>query len=314
MWRGQRHAFARGGDRGRSLALLMMLMRNVNQLDHKPPLTLGLMALMYALHFQKSLTPSKFRAYSLCPDKVVYGHDYPRLVVSALLHVDDVHLYHNMISFLWKGYHLEPRLGMIRFALVLCYLLLLCHVLVVVIAVGLDSVGMHEPLHQCSIGFSGVLFALKVLLNHGSPAFSNVYGFQVPTKYAAWLELVVIHMLVPRTSFMGHMCGILAGYIYVLTDSKKYVIDWIVDSVTHTWRQLSAPQPQEYVHRNAPSQPRASAQEDDEALERRLQEGEFRRNELHQRYSGYEHSNQQPEPSSISLDELRRRRVNRFEY
>uniref|UniRef100_K3WGF9 Peptidase S54 rhomboid domain-containing protein n=1 Tax=Globisporangium ultimum (strain ATCC 200006 / CBS 805.95 / DAOM BR144) TaxID=431595 RepID=K3WGF9_GLOUD len=59
------------------------------------------------------------------------------------------------------------------------------------------------------IGFSGVLFALKVLLNHNSPTFSSVYGFQVPTKYAAWLELVVIHYLVPHSSFMGHMCGIL---------------------------------------------------------------------------------------------------------
>lgn len=50
-----------------------------------------------------------------------------------------------------------------------------------------------------------------MLLNHNSPAFTSVYGFQVPTKYAAWLELVVIHVLVPRSSFMGHMCGILAG-------------------------------------------------------------------------------------------------------
>lgn len=50
-----------------------------------------------------------------------------------------------------------------------------------------------------------------MLLNHNSPAFTSVYGFQVPTKYAAWLELVVIHFLVPRSSFMGHMCGILAG-------------------------------------------------------------------------------------------------------
>lgn len=51
----------------------------------------------------------------------------------------------------------------------------------------------------------------QVLLNHNSPTFTSVYGFQVPTKYAAWLELVVIHFLVPHSSFLGHMCGILAG-------------------------------------------------------------------------------------------------------
>lgn len=52
---------------------------------------------------------------------------------------------------------------------------------------------------------------LQVVLNHNSPSTTSVYGFQVPTKYAAWLELVVIHLLVPHSSFMGHMCGILAG-------------------------------------------------------------------------------------------------------
>jgi rhomboid domain-containing protein 1 len=116
------------------------------------------------------------------------------------------------ISFLWKGYHLEHRFGWLRFALTIAYLLVVCHVLVVVLAFSLETcVGLRGYSRQCSIGFSGVLFALKVLLNHGSPAFTNVYGFRVPTKYAAWLELVYIHLLVPRTSFIGHMCGILAG-------------------------------------------------------------------------------------------------------
>ena len=52
---------------------------------------------------------------------------------------------------------------------------------------------------------------MQVVLNHDSPAYSRVYGFQVPTKYAAWLELLAIHLLVPNSSFLGHMCGILAG-------------------------------------------------------------------------------------------------------
>lgn len=53
--------------------------------------------------------------------------------------------------------------------------------------------------------------SVQVVLNYNSPTFSAIYGFRVPTKYAAWLELVLIHVLVPHSSFMGHMCGILAG-------------------------------------------------------------------------------------------------------
>lgn len=39
-------------------------------------------------------------------------------------------------------------------------------------------------------------------------------GIEIPGKYAAWVELIVIHMLVPNSSFMGHFAGILAGIIY----------------------------------------------------------------------------------------------------
>lgn len=33
-----------------------------------------------------------------CPDKIVHDHDVARLFVSAFLHVDDWHLYHNMCA------------------------------------------------------------------------------------------------------------------------------------------------------------------------------------------------------------------------
>lgn len=39
MWGGRR----RNGGNGRNVALLLMLLRQVNDLDRKPPLTLGLM-------------------------------------------------------------------------------------------------------------------------------------------------------------------------------------------------------------------------------------------------------------------------------
>lgn len=35
---------------------------------------------------------------------------------------------------------------------------------------------------ECAVGFSAVLFALKVVLNAGSPDTSVVYGVTVPTK------------------------------------------------------------------------------------------------------------------------------------
>lgn len=56
--------------------------------------------------------------------------------------------------------------------------------------------------------FSGVLFALKVLTTFESGERRQmVHGFLVPTKWAVWVELLIIHILVPRASFMGHLSG-----------------------------------------------------------------------------------------------------------
>lgn len=64
----------------------------------------------------------------------------------------------------------------------------------------------------------GVIFALKVLTTHEEPSIkAMLVGVQIPGKYAAWVELIVIHMLVANSSFMGHLAGILAGIIYCKT-------------------------------------------------------------------------------------------------
>jgi len=33
----------------------------------------------------------------------------------------------------------------------------------------------------------------------------------VEMKYLAWVELLLIHVLVPESSFLGHLCGIAIG-------------------------------------------------------------------------------------------------------
>ncbi|KAG7393980.1 Rhomboid- protein 4 [Phytophthora pseudosyringae] len=297
------------GRNGQGIALMLMLVRQIQQLERKPPVTLGLMALMYGLHFQKQQTPELFAPYSLCPDRVLSTWDLKRIVVSGLVHVDDWHLYHNMISFLWKGYNLEYKLGSVRFLLTVSYLLVLCHVLVVVVALVLATgFQLPGPLHQCSVGFSGVLFALKVLLNHNSPAFSSVYGFRVPTKYAAWLELVVIHFLVPRSSFMGHMCGILAGYIFVYSPTMQSALTSGASALSRWVKAVVGPVSNQHDTDRRAASPRSPtfSFETDEELARRFQEEEYRSQRAPQSQPG------QPAPENISPRELRRRRMARF--
>ena len=47
-------------------------------------------------------------------------------------------------------------------------------------------------------------------------------------RYAVWVELLVIHLLVPRSSFAGHLAGILVGLLYTCGPLKTVVdlLDW----------------------------------------------------------------------------------------
>lgn len=76
--------------------------------------------------------------------------------------------------------------------------------------------GYERPYYQeYAAGFSGVLFATKVILNAQSDNYTYVHGLMVPTRYAAWAELILIQMFVPDVSFLGNLGGILAGLLFL---------------------------------------------------------------------------------------------------
>lgn len=39
----------------------------------------------------------------------------------------------------------------------------------------------------------------------------------ISSRYACWAELLLIQILVPNSSFIGHLAGILVGLLYVKT-------------------------------------------------------------------------------------------------
>ena len=112
------------------------------------------------------LIPVSWDAHTVClsAQAVLKWREYERLILSAFEHGDDIHLYYNMLSFLAKGRSLERHFGSPYFA----YLLSVFTVLTSATYVGLEvllSEVLHDKQHYktCAIGFSGVIFALKVL-------------------------------------------------------------------------------------------------------------------------------------------------------
>ncbi|XP_004638206.1 rhomboid-related protein 4 [Octodon degus] len=207
--------------RGVGIGLLLLLSQIFRVgIDNIPPVTLGTLAVnvWFFLNPAKSLYDS-----CLSVEKCYQQKDWRRLLLSPLHHADDWHLYFNMASMLWKGIRLERRLGSRWFAYVLSTFALLTGVVYLLLQLACAEF-MDEPgfMRNCAVGFSGVLFALKVLNNHYCPGgFVNVLGFPVPNKFACWAELLAIHFFTPGTSFAGHLAGILVGLMYTLGPLRK---------------------------------------------------------------------------------------------
>lgn len=209
--------FQRRNRGGFGLFLLFTQLYNFG-FNRIPPVTLSFIAANVAVYLRLLNNIPKLGNACVSAHHVWYNGDWIRLVLASFYHLDDWHLYYNMASFLWKGKTLETSMGSKMFFIVLCAF----SVLTSAILVGLDLSLAHlldnpSYIYTCAAGFSGVIFALKVVTTYELPhGVSMVMGiFPVPMRYACWVELVLIQLIVPNVSFTGHLAGILVGFLYV---------------------------------------------------------------------------------------------------
>ena len=215
----------------------LQLISQILNLEEKPPITLALIALQSLLYYSPKTLHKFLRANNiriplqafntkqacLQPNIVLRQGQWRRILLATITHANDLHLIWNMSSFLSKGVILEPYFGTTGFLLLIIGLGLLSHLLYVGFALLMYRLfGLRKWMNTCVVGFSGVLFALKVVLSSGE--FANMgYGrrrrvlglFTVPSGQAHWAELVIAQVVNPRASFLGHLSGIFAGMLFV---------------------------------------------------------------------------------------------------
>ncbi|KAK7883070.1 hypothetical protein WMY93_029244 [Mugilogobius chulae] len=199
-------------------------------LDNIPPVTLAVLGLNVYL-FIFPVAPLMKACVSV--DQAYWLKDWRRLLLSPFHHADDMHLYFNMASLLWKGVRLERRLGGPYFLYILSVFSVATGLVYLLLEAALTELTQDYSFSmQCAVGFSGVLFGLKVLVNHYFPGgMSYVMGIPVSNRYASWAELVLIHITSPGTSFIGHLSGILVGLLYA-SGPLKIIMQKCADIVT----------------------------------------------------------------------------------
>lgn len=225
----------RNGRRNRfiELGVLMLISELLNVgYDAIPPVTLVTIIGQALLYIGVINVPWSKWDVCISAKKVWEQKDIRSLFLSTFEHADDMHLYYNMISFLVKGRTLEYQYGTVNFGILLGILSAMTPCIYVLLAkLGANFLD-KSIMSSCAIGFSGVIFALKLITTLENPVgHQYVSGIRIPTRFAAWAELIAIHVLVPNASFMGHLAGILAGVLYMKTYIGT-VIDTLIYSIT----------------------------------------------------------------------------------
>ncbi|KAI5063045.1 hypothetical protein GOP47_0021592 [Adiantum capillus-veneris] len=159
--------------------------------------------------------------YQVCflPSSITAKFEVYRTYTSTLFHVSILHLFFNMLALVPIGSGLERILGSVRYSHVLFLIATFNGVLHWLFAL----LAAHNPLgsytyfmNECSVGFSGMIFAMIVMETSLSGVQNrSIFGFfNVPATWYAWILLILFQLLMPNVSLLGHLCGILSGFAY----------------------------------------------------------------------------------------------------
>lgn len=208
-----------GGIRGRITrgmipVLALHVATEYYRLRRKPPVTAGLILANTLIYIRPGalnrLLPSIEEVW-FNPHLIVKYGDLKRFFLSAFYHMNESHLVYNMMSLLWKGIQLETSMGSVEFASMIAALLGLSQGITLLLAKSLLLFFDYETAYynQYAVGFSGVLFAMKVVLNSESDDLTSLNGLLIPARHAAWVELILIQLFVPGVfpwSSWRHSC------------------------------------------------------------------------------------------------------------
>lgn len=110
----------------------------------------------------------------------------------------------------------EPLFGSLQYAFILAVFTIAVGTLYVAMAWLLSIAVDAAYLYSSAVGFSGVLFAMAVDEASLSPAATrSLFGvFSVPTKLYPWVLMLVLQLVLPNVSFLGHLSGVLIGFAH----------------------------------------------------------------------------------------------------
>jgi len=163
----------------------------------------------------------------ILPPSILYRREYWRLMTGAWFHGGILHILLNMMTLQGLGTNLERQMGSLLFFYLILLFDLLISSLHLILAASAHYSQMYSGfMNECTVGFSGILFAFVVInTNSSESAHQSLFGFSVPTKLYPWAMLFILQFIMPGVSFLGHMSGILVGFAYTFG-----FLNWLIPS------------------------------------------------------------------------------------
>lgn len=184
----------------------------------------------------------KFNLYdfSICQWPIIYKYQYYRMITHNFFHLGIIHIAFNMIFFYYVCKKMEKKIGtafMLIFIFESVYFISTIYLFQITILkyiiITLFKFTEYNFDFYCSVGFSGVLFSLYYLeCNFKKVAETSTQFFgliPIKAKYSPFIYLLLIQVLSPNSSLLGHLSGILTGYllknifVYFIFPRKEWI-------------------------------------------------------------------------------------------
>mmetsp|Transcript_24501 Transcript_24501/g.47637 ORF Transcript_24501/g.47637 Transcript_24501/m.47637 type:complete len:270 (-) Transcript_24501:152-961(-) len=145
---------------------------------------------------------------------VVKEGQWWRTITASFSHLSVMHLLFNTYS-TWQMRQAEVSLGVLGYLRLTVLFLLLS----ILFQLGLHAMLAHSrwgerTQNTIGIGFSCVCFGWMTWASlHEAGAQLDLFLIRIPFSISPFVSLIVIQLMIPNVDFVGHLAGILAGYV-----------------------------------------------------------------------------------------------------
>lgn len=141
---------------------LLMQLYNIGS-EYIPPITLFLISSQIFIYLDVfNIFPNPSDGCSSVMS-VFFEKHYSKLLFSQFMHADDWHLYYNSVSFVGSAIQIENKINSYVFGSMCFILTILTGIIRIILLYLMFFIsGNIDYLYLCSVGFSGVIIAIKV--------------------------------------------------------------------------------------------------------------------------------------------------------